>query len=67
MLSFTSKLILFVDGEEFLLGIDLINLVSLLCSSTALSSDDFSILLESKAAQDLVASLLNQGSLTLQS
>ncbi len=62
-----SKLILFVDGEEFLLGIDLINLVSLLCSSTALSSDDFSILLESKAAQDLVASLFNQGSLTLQS
>jgi 50S ribosomal protein L16 3-hydroxylase len=62
-----SKLILFVDGEEFLLGIDLINLVSLLCSSNALSNDNFSILLESNAAQDLVASLLNQGSLTFQS
>jgi 50S ribosomal protein L16 3-hydroxylase len=62
-----SKLILFVDGEEFVLGIDLINLVSLLCSSAALDNDNFYILLESKGAQDLVASLLNQGSLTLQS
>ena len=62
-----SELILFVDGREFLLKTDSIKLVSMLCSSTTLNKDEFSVLLDSKKAQNLVASLINQGSLTLQS